>query len=460
MQSTRIEHDSMGEIEVPGDALWGAQTQRAIANFGGEGGRFPIEVVHMVALIKAAAATVNGRSGEVPEVGPSAGAAIRGAALEVAEGRWDEQFPVALFQTGSGTSTNMNVNEVIAARASELSQSVVDPNDQVNACQSSNDVIASAVRLALQVSVIEDLVAGLGELQQAFLDVAERFAGVVKPGRTHLMDAAPVFLGDEMGGYAAGIGRAVISLRSVEEPLLRLPLGGTAVGTGLNAPAGWAEEVRAELHLLGLPVLAGPSNRFAAQSGQEDLCDLSGRLRTVAVTLTKICNDLRLMASGPATGFGEIVMPALQPGSSMMPGKVNPVICESVLQVCARVIGNDATVAWSAASGSLELNTYMPVMAASLLESISLLAGASRRLATKCVGGLEANVERCRSMAESSGAVVTGAAPLIGHVRAAAAARRASVEHRSIRDVLLADGVEEALLDDLLSVERMARGGR
>jgi len=460
MQSTRIEHDSMGEVEVPVDARWGAQTQRAMANFGQEGGRFPVEVIHMVGLIKAAAATVSGRSDDVAAVDQPAAAAIRAAALEVAEGRWDDQFPVGVYQTGSGTSTNMNANEVIASRASELSGSRIDPNDHVNACQSSNDVIPSAVRLALRRSIVEDLVPGLGELRQAFLGRAERFAEVVKAGRTHLMDAAPVFLGDEMAGYADQIGRAMRSLATVDEFLLELPLGGTAVGTGLNAPAGWAADVRAELHALGTPVLSGPQNQFASQSGQEDLCDVSGRLRTVAVTLTKICNDLRLMASGPATGLGEIVMPALQPGSSMMPGKVNPVICESVLQVCARVVGNDATVTWGAASGSLELNTFMPVIAMCLLESTVLLGSASRRLATKCVTGIEADVERCRTLAEASGAVVTAAAPLIGYERAAAAVHTAIVEQRSVREVLLSEGVEESLLDELLSVERIARGGR
>ena len=450
----------MGEVEVPVDARWGAQTQRAIANFGQEGGRFPVEVIHMVGLIKAAAATVSGRSDEVPGVVQPVAAAIRTAALEVAEGHWDEQFPVGVYQTGSGTSTNMNANEVIASRASELSQTTIDPHDQVNACQSSNDVIPSAVRLAIHRAIIGDLVPGLGELQHAFVDVAERFSQVVKPGRTHLMDAAPVFLGDEMGGYGAQVGRAVTSLLAVEKLLLELPLGGTAVGTGLNAPEGWAEDVRAELHMLGLPALSGPQNRFAAQSGQEDLCEVSGRLRTVAVTLTKICNDLRLMASGPSTGFGEIVLPAVQPGSSMMPGKVNPVICESALQVCARVIGNDATVGWAAASGSLELNTYMPIIASCILESTLLLGSASRRLATKCVSGIEANVEHCRTLAEASAAVVTAVAPLIGYERAADAVHRAAAERRTIREVLLAEGVEGSLLDQVLSVERMARGGR
>ena len=453
----RSEHDSMGEVRVPEWARWGAQTQRAVENFPVSGLRLSRELIGALGRIKGAAAWANGRLGvfdaEVSE-------AIAAAAAEVAAGRWDAHFPLDVFQTGSGTSSNMNVNEVVASLATERLGRPVHPNDHVNASQSSNDTFPSAIHLAATEGVVERLVPALRHLASVLGAKAAETAGVVKAGRTHLMDATPVTLGQELGGYQAAVELGVERMAACLPRLGELPLGGTAVGTGINAPAGFAalvvERLAAET---GLP-LSEAANHFEAQGGRDALVEASGAVRTVAVSLHRIANDLRLMASGPRTGLAEIHLPDLQPGSSIMPGKVNPVIPEAVVQVAAQVVGNDATVAWAGAAGAFELNTAMPVMAHDLLESIRLVASVSRLLADRCVAGLEADVGRCRANAESSPALATALNPHIGYERAAEAARAALAEGKTLRQVVVERGLltaEEA--DRVLDVEAMTRGG-
>ncbi|AXI79242.1 class II fumarate hydratase [Peterkaempfera bronchialis] len=456
----RIEHDSMGEVRVPATAKWRAQTERAVANFPISGQR--LERAHIAALarIKAAAAKVNAELGVLD--GETA-EAIRQAAGEVAEGRWDDHFPIDVFQTGSGTSSNMNANEVIATLASERLGRPVHPNDQVNASQSSNDVFPSSIHIAATASVTGDLIPALERLAAALERKAVEFAGVVKSGRTHLMDATPVTLGQEFGGYAAqvryGVERLLASLPRVAE----LPLGGTAVGTGINTPPGFAAAVIAELaRTTGLP-LTEARDHFEAQGARDGLVELSGQLRTVAVGFTKIANDLRWMGSGPRTGLGEINLPDLQPGSSIMPGKVNPVVPEAVAMVAAQVVGNDATVAFAGASGSFELNVMLPVIARNVLESVRLLANAARLLADRTVDGITANEERLREYAESSPSVVTPLNRYLGYEEAAQVAKQSLAERKTIRQVVLERGcVERGLLteqqlDEALDVLRMTR---
>ena len=389
----RIEHDTMGEVRVPAHALYRAQTQRAVENFPISG--TPLERSHIEALarIKKAAARANAELGVLEQ---DVADAIVSAADEVATGKYDADFPVDVFQTGSGTSSNMNTNEVLATLATRSLGRDVHPNDHVNASQSSNDVFPTSVHVAATAGVIRDLVPALNHLAEALGAKAEEFATVVKSGRTHLMDATPVTLGQEFGGYAAAVRYGIERLESALPRAAEVPLGGTAVGTGINTPAGFPQRV---IELLredtGLPVTEA-RDHFEAQSSRDGLVELSGALRTIAVSLTKICNDLRWMGSGPNTGLGEIFIPDLQPGSSIMPGKVNPVVPEAVLMVCARVVGNDATVAWAGASGSFELNVQIPVIAQGVLESIRLLANASRVLADRTIAGITANVDRCR----------------------------------------------------------------
>ena len=447
----------MGDIEVPAEARWGASTQRAVANFPISGQ--PIEPALIAALgrIKAAAAVVNGRRGVIDaEVAD----AVAAAAGEVAEGRWDAEFPVDVFQTGSGTSSNMNANEVIANLAGRRLGRRVHPNDEVNASQSSNDVFPSAIHLAALTGIEHLLVPALAHLAATLRGRQRAFATVVKSGRTHLMDATPVTLGQEFGGYATAVEHGVDRVRACQPRLGRLALGGTATGTGINAPSGFAAEV---IELLagdtGLP-LAEAADHFEAQGGRDALVETSGALRTVAVSLVRIVNDLRWMASGPATGLAEIRLPDLQPGSSIMPGKVNPVVPEAVFQVAAQVIGNDATVTFAGAGGAFELSVAMPVMARNVLESVRLLAAASRVLADRCVAGIEADVERCRRYAESSPALVTALNPHIGYEAAVAVVRQAAAEGRTLRQVVLERGLmAEADLDRVLDVEAMTRGG-
>ncbi|MEU8571568.1 class II fumarate hydratase [Streptomyces pathocidini] len=460
MGEYRIERDSMGEVRVPAAAKWRAQTQRAVENFPLSGQR--LERAHIGALgrVKAAAATVNGRLGVLDE---AVARAVHEAALEVAEGRWDDHFPVDVFQTGSGTSSNMNANEVIATLASERLGSPVHPNDHVNAGQSSNDVFPASIHIAATAAVSHDLIPALEHLTAALERKAAEFAEVVKSGRTHLMDATPVTLGQEFGGYAAQTRYGVERLRASLPRLAELPLGGTAVGTGINTPPGFAAAVIAEIaEATGLP-LTEARDHFEAQGARDGLVETSGQLRTIAVGLTKIANDLRWMASGPRTGLAEINLPDLQPGSSIMPGKVNPVVPEAVLMVAAQVIGNDLTVTTAGASGNFELNAMLPVIAKNLLESVRLLANSARLLADRTVDGITANAERAREYAESSPSVVTPLNRYIGYEEAAKVAKRSLAERRTIREVVLESGYVERgdltleQLDEALDVLRMTR---
>ncbi|MFD7924194.1 class II fumarate hydratase [Streptomyces sp. NPDC059740] len=456
----RTEHDSMGEVRVPAWAKWRAQTQRAVENFPVSGQRLERAHIQALAHIKGAAAKVNAELGVVDA---EIAAAVREAAAEVAEGRWDDHFPVDVFQTGSGTSSNMNTNEVIATLATERLGRDVHPNDHVNASQSSNDVFPSSVHVAATAAVTADLVPALDHLAASLERKAEEFAEVVKSGRTHLMDATPVTLGQEFGGYAAQVRYGVERLRASLPRLAELPLGGTAVGTGINTPKGFAPAVIAEVaRMTGLP-LTEARNHFEAQGARDGIVETSGQLRTVAVGLTKIANDLRWMSSGPRTGLAEINLPDLQPGSSIMPGKVNPVIPEAVLMVAAQVTGNDATVAAAGAAGNFELNVMLPVIAKNLLESVRLLAAAARLLADRTVDGITANVERAREYAESSPSVVTPLNRYLGYEEAAKVAKASLQRRQTIRQVVLDEGyVERGLLteeqlDEALDVLRMTR---
>jgi fumarate hydratase, class II len=456
----RIEHDSMGEVAVPADALWGAQTQRAVQNFEISGEPVSRDLIGALASIKGAAAVVNGQLGVLPA---DMAAAIHDAAAEVAAGRYDDQFPIDVFQTGSGTSSNMNANEVIARLAMQRLSRPVHPNDHVNASQSSNDVFPSAIHLAAVRLIVLSLLPALGHLADALDAKAAEFADVVKSGRTHLMDATPVMLGQEFGGYAAAVRHGLQRARDVLPDVGELPLGGTAVGTGLNAPAGFAAAVIDHLATdMRLPLTEAP-NHFEAAGARDGLVAASGVARTIAVSLYKICNDLRLMGSGPRTGLAEIRIPDLQPGSSIMPGKVNPVICEAVCQVCTQVVGNDAAVAFGGAAGNFELNVMMPVIGRNLLSSLRLLSAASMSLADKCVTGIGANAEHLRRNAESSPAIVTALNPFIGYEAAAAVAHEALETGATIRDVVIARGyvargdISAEQLDKALDVVAMAR---
>ncbi|KPC80297.1 MULTISPECIES: class II fumarate hydratase [Streptomyces] len=456
----RVEHDSMGEVRVPAHAKWRAQTQRAVENFPISGQRLERAHIEALARIKAAAAKVNA---ELEVLDPDIAEAIQEAAAEVAAGRWDEHFPVDVFQTGSGTSSNMNTNEVVATLATERLGLQVHPNDHVNASQSSNDVFPSSVHIAATAAVTADLIPALEHLAASLERKSAEFAEVVKSGRTHLMDATPVTLGQEFGGYAAQIRHGVERLHSSLPRLAELPLGGTAVGTGINTPPGFSAAVIAEVaRTTGLP-LTEARNHFEAQGARDGLVEASGQLRTVAVSLTKISNDLRWMASGPRTGLAEISLPDLQPGSSIMPGKVNPVIPEAVLMVAAQVTGNDATVAAAGAAGNFELNVMLPVIGKNLLESVRLLANASRLLADRTVDGITAHVERARQYAESSPSVVTPLNKYIGYEEAAKVAKKSLAEGTTIRETVLAGGYVERgdltreQLDEALDVLRMTR---
>ena len=459
--STRVEHDSMGEVEVPADALWGAQTQRAVDNFPISGEPIGRDMIGALASIKGCAAVVNGELGVLDA---DMAAAIHDAASSVARGLHDDQFPLDVFQTGSGTSSNMNANEVIATLASRALGRAVHPNDHVNASQSSNDVFPSAIGLAATRLLARDLIPALEHLAAVFGEKASEFAGVVKSGRTHLMDAVPVTLGQEFGGYGAAVLNSAERVGAILPRLGELPLGGTAVGTGLNAPPGFAARVIGRLAAdSGLP-LTEARNHFEAQGSRDALVEASGVLRVVAVSLYKICNDLRWMGSGPRAGLGEIVIPDLQPGSSIMPGKVNPVICEAVCQVCTQVIGNDAAVAFGGAAGNFELNVMMPVIARNLLASARLLAAVLPLLADRCVAGITAFPDRMRRLVESSPVIVTALNSYIGYEAAASVAHEALETGGSIRSIVIARGyvssgqITEAQLDAALDVLAMTGG--
>ncbi|MEV3874789.1 class II fumarate hydratase [Streptomyces sp. NPDC049906] len=456
----RVEHDSMGEVRVPAHAKWRAQTQRAVENFPVSGQRLERAHIEALARIKGAAAKVNAELGVVER---DVAGAIAAAAEEVAAGRWDEHFPVDVFQTGSGTSSNMNTNEVLATLASERLGRPVHPNDHVNASQSSNDVFPSSIHIAATAAVTRDLVPALEHLAAALERKATEFADVVKSGRTHLMDATPVTLGQEFAGYAAQVRYGVERLRASLPRLAELPLGGTAVGTGINTPPGFSAAVIAEVAAAtGLP-LTEARDHFEAQGARDGIVETSGQLKTVAVGLTKIANDLRWMASGPRTGLAEINLPDLQPGSSIMPGKVNPVVPEAVLMVAAQVVGNDTTITVAGAAGNFELNVMLPVIGKNVLESVRLLANASRLLADRTVDGVTANRERALEYAESSPSVVTPLNKYLGYEEAAKVAKRALAERRTIREVVLDAGYVDrgllslAELDAALDVLRMTR---
>jgi fumarate hydratase class II len=435
--------------------LWGRETAAALENFQISGRPMPLAVVHWLARLKAAAARVHGELGELDA---GLADAIATAADAVADGDHDDQFPVDVFQTGSGTSTNMNVNEVIAT----LTDGRAHPNDDVNRGQSSNDTVPTAVRLAACEAIGSSLLPALAELSGALSERAEAFAAVVKPGRTHLMDAVPVLLGDEFAGYAIQLDEAAEHLAETLPRLVRVPLGGTAVGNGLGARPELAASVLDRLAAGGrLPVApTSPPGRMARQGAHDALVATSGALVVVATALTKICNDLRWMASGPDTGLAEIRLPELQKGSSIMPGKVNPVVCEAVIQVATRVLGNHTVVAVAGSQGNFELNVTIPVIADALLESIGLLAAGSSTLSRRCVSGIEVDAERCRELAERSLAIATGLNAALGYERVEAIVRTAGRTGRTIREVALAEGVDAAVLDRHLDLDRIARGER
>ena len=444
-QEYRIEHDTMGEVKVPKDALWRAQTQRAVENFPISGKGLEPAHIHALAQVKKAAAKANAELGIISQERADA---IVAAADQVIAGDHDDQYPIDVFQTGSGTSSNMNTNEVLATLATRAlkeagSEDEVHPNDHVNASQSSNDVFPTSVHVAVTAALVNDLVPALDHLAVSLEKKAKAFAGVVKSGRTHLMDATPVTLGQEFGGYAAQVRYGIERIQSALPRVAEVPLGGTAVGTGINTPKGFSARV---IELLaeetGLP-LTEARNHFEAQANRDGLVEASGQLRNIAFSIMKINNDLRWMGSGPNTGLGEIAIPDLQPGSSIMPGKVNPVICEAAIMVCAQVIGNDTTVALSSTNGAFELNVGIPVMAANLLESIRLLANTTRVMADKMIDGIEANEERCAFLAGASPSIVTPLNKVIGYEAAAKIAKHAVANKMTVREAVVDLGYVE-----------------
>ena len=458
----RIETDSMGEVRVPADALYGASTQRARENFPISGIGFSRRFVWALGLLKGSAATV---SGEMGNLEADTAAAIRSAADEVMAGDLDHHFVLDIFQTGSGTSTNTNANEVIANRATQLlggevGSKLIHPNDHVNFGQSSNDVIPTVIHVAAAAAIRNELLPALADLSTALTTKAEEFADVVKSGRTHLMDATPVTLGQEFGGYAAQMRKGHERVASTLGDLQELALGGTAVGTGINAPEGFAGRTIALMaERTGIPFIEA-EDHFEAQAAKDAAVMTSGALRTVAVSMSKIANDIRFLGSGPTSGIGELRLPSLQPGSSIMPGKVNPVMSEMVMQVAAQVIGNDAAVAWSGANGNFELNVMMPVLAHDLLQSVEILANAASTFRELCVEGLEANVDRARELVERNAIVVTALNPYIGYDAGARIAKEAVASGRSVRDLVLEQGLMQAdELDAALDIKRMTEGG-
>ena len=444
-QQFRIEHDTMGEVKVPVNALYRAQTQRAVENFPISGKGLEPAHIHALAQVKKAAAKANAELGIISQERADA---IVAAADQVIAGDHDDQYPIDVFQTGSGTSSNMNTNEVLATLATRAlkeagSEDEVHPNDHVNASQSSNDVFPTSVHVAVTAALVNDLVPALDHLAVSLEKKAEDFAGIVKSGRTHLMDATPVTLGQEFGGYAAQVRYGIERIQSALPRVAEVPLGGTAVGTGINTPKGFSARV---IELLaeetGLP-LTEARNHFEAQANRDGLVEASGQLRNIAFSIMKINNDLRWMGSGPNTGLGEIAIPDLQPGSSIMPGKVNPVICEAAIMVCAQVIGNDTTVALSSTNGAFELNVGIPVMAANLLESIRLLANTTRVMADKMIDGIEANEERCAFLAGASPSIVTPLNKVIGYEAAAKIAKHSVANKMTVREAVVDLGYVE-----------------
>ncbi|MDX1578318.1 MAG: class II fumarate hydratase [Gemmatimonadota bacterium] len=462
-EGVRIERDSMGEMEIPSDRLYGAQTERARRNFPISGLRFGRRFIEALGAIKLAAARVNRALSLLDE---ERAGAIERAARATMEGELDEHFVLDIFQTGSGTSTNMNANEVIANRAIQIlggevgSREPVHPNDHVNLGQSSNDVIPTATHLSALVAIERELLPALGRLRAALVDKAVEFDPIAKAGRTHLQDATPVRLGQEFAGYARQVALGIRRVEGARPSLAELAIGGTAVGTGINTHPEFGGRMAAELSELTGLELREAEDHFEAQSARDAVVEASGALRTVAVSLMKIANDIRWLSSGPRTGLGEIELPAVQPGSSIMPGKVNPVMAESVCQVCAQVIGNDAAIVVGGQAGNFELNVMIPVMAHNLLESIEILSTVSVEFAERCVEGITANEERCRRNAESTAALATALAPVIGYDRAAELAKRSLKEDRTLRELVLEEGLVEAeALDEILDFRAMTEPG-
>jgi fumarate hydratase class II len=459
----RVEHDTMGEVRVPVDALWRAQTQRAVENFPISGRGLERSQIRALGLLKSAAARVNEGLGVLPA---DLAEAIAKAAEEVADGKHDGHFPIDVFQTGSGTSSNMNANEVIATLASRTLGRDVHPNDHVNASQSSNDTFPTTIHIAATEAVIRDVIPALHHLAETLEKRAVDWAEVVKSGRTHLMDAVPITLGQEAGAWAAQMRYGVERLQASLPRLAELPIGGTAVGSGLNAPDDFGALVAEELaNATGLP-LTEARNHFEAQATQDSVVEISGQLRTIAVSLFKIANDIRWLGSGPRAGLAEVHLPDLQPGSSIMPGKVNPVISEATMMVVAQVIGNDAAVAFAGSQGNFQLNVMLPVIARNVLESTTLIAAVAGLLADKVVAGMAADAARAREFAESSPSIVTPLNKYIGYEEAASIAKQSLKERKTIREVVIERGHVDAgkltieQLDEALDVLRMARGGR
>ena len=453
----RTEHDSMGELRVPGDALWGAQTQRAVENFPISGRPMPRGFIRALGLVKAAAAEVNAGLGLLPK---ARAGAIRKAALEVAAGDHDAHFPIDIYQTGSGTSSNMNANEVIATLASRSGRTKIHPNDDVNLGQSSNDVIPTAIRVSAQLAVVEDLLPALKHLRGTINRRGRTFSRIAKTGRTHLMDAMPLTFGQEFGAWAAQLASAQQRLDDSLKRLRRLPIGGTAIGTGINADPRFGKAMAKALSVSTKTRFESAIDKFEGLASQDDAVELSGQLNTLAVALMKIANDLRWMNSGPLAGLGEIELPALQPGSSIMPGKVNPVVPEATCMVCAQVMGHHAAITIAGASGNFQLNVMLPLIASDLLDSIGLLSNVMRLLADTAIAGLKVRADHVEVALGRNPILVTALNPIIGYEKAAAIAKRAYREGRPVFDVALEDsGLGAAELRRLLDPAALARGG-
>jgi fumarate hydratase class II len=453
----RIEKDSLGEMKVPEDALYGAQTQRAVENFPISGQRFGRRFIEALGTVKKCAALTNAELGTVDS---SITEPIVQAATEVVEGRWDDQFVLDVYQTGSGTSTNMNANEVIAHRATQILGSEVHPNDHVNSAQSSNDVIPTAIHVATRVAIFEELVPALEHLRVALEEKAGAFDGVVKSGRTHLMDATPVRLGQEFKGYATQVAKGIERVKRTSDELSELALGGTATGTGINTHPDFAAKTIARISEdTGLPFREA-DDHFEAQGAKDAAVSTAGALNTVATSLMKIADDIRWLGSGPTSGIHEVRLPAIQPGSSIMPGKVNPVMSEAMMMVCARVMGNHTTVTVAGSRGNFELNVMMPVLVQALLESITLLANVARVFADNCVMGIEVNEARCRELLELNPSIATALNPYIGYDKASEVAKASAKEHKSVREIVLREGLlPEDEVDDALDVRAMTEPG-
>lgn len=461
-QKVRLEHDSMGELQVPEAALWGAQTQRAVQNFPISGRTMPRGFIRALGLIKATAAEVNAELGLLPK---AIAKAVRKAALEVAQGGYDAHFPIDIYQTGSGTSSNMNANEVIANLAARMSgqgqgKLAVHPNDHVNLGQSSNDVVPTAIRVSAQLAVVEDLLPALEHLRKTILTRGKALAKIVKTGRTHLMDAMPLTFAQEFGAWAAQLESAQARISDALKRLRRLPLGGTAIGTGINADPRFGKQVAKALSEMTGTRFESADNKFEGLAAQDDAVELSGQLNALAVALIKIANDLRWMNSGPLAGLGEIELPALQPGSSIMPGKVNPVIPEATVMVCAQVIGHHTAITVAGQSGNFQLNVTLPLIAANLLESVQLLANVSRLLADSAIAGLTVRQDNVRRALDRNPILVTALNPVIGYEKGAAIAKQAYRENRPVLEVAIeVTGMSEAELKPLLDPAALTKGG-